>query len=249
MLELFPSSSGAVTRVLRVESFFDSALATFRAALFDSAVIATQPLNILPRPALTGEFVPADYFRQFARAEICRGERPLEIDLGCGDGSFLMALAREFPERDFLGVERLLGRVRKVCKKITRRNLENARVLRLESGYVTEWLLPEAAVSRLHLLCPDPWPKLRHHRRRLMQLDFLAAVRRALVPGGEFLFMTDHEEYFHWAAEKVTAFGNFELLEWSEDSFFYPKTDFQELWESEGKSMWRLRCRKPISVV
>jgi tRNA (guanine-N7-)-methyltransferase len=210
-------------------------------------VIASQPLNVLPRPALAGEFVPPDYFRRLEREEIMVGDRPLEVDLGCGDGSFLLDLAKEFPERDFLGVERLLGRVRKVCKKLTRRELANARVLRLDSRYVVEWLLPEAGVSRLHLLCPDPWPKLRHHRRRMMQLDFLEAVRRTLVPGGEFLFMTDHEEYFQWAVEKVAEFGKFELLEWTEDSFFYPKTDFQRLWESEGKSMWRLRCRRPLS--
>jgi tRNA (guanine-N7-)-methyltransferase len=206
-----------------------------------------QALNVLPRPGMAGEFVPADYFRELGRAEIRREGRPLEVDLGCGDGSFLLEMASRYPERDFLAVERLLGRVRKVCRKATRRRLENARVLRLESRYVVEWLLPEAAVSRLHLLCPDPWPKLRHHRRRLVQVEFLAAVRRALVPGGEFLFMTDHEEYFQWVEEKVADFGGFERLEWAEDSFFYPKTDFQQLWESEGKSMWRLRCRKPVS--
>ena len=194
---------------------------------------------------MPGELVPADYFRKLERAEICRGHRPLEIDLGCGDGSFLMGMAKEFPERDFLGVERLLGRVRKVCKKITKRHLENARVLRLDSKYVVEWMLPEALVSRLHLLCPDPWPKFKHHRRRVMQLDFLEAVRKSLLPGGEFLFMTDHEEYFHWAAAKVTEFGKFEQLEWTEDTFFYPKTDFQMQWEAEGKSMFRLRCHKP----
>jgi tRNA (guanine-N7-)-methyltransferase len=209
--------------------------------------MTNQALNVLPRPAMAGEFVPADYFRRLGRAEVCRDGRPLEVDLGCGDGSFLMEMAGQYPERDFLGVERLLGRVRKVCKKITRRGLENARVLRLESRYVVEWLLPDEAVSRLHLLCPDPWPKVRHHRRRLVQVEFLEAVRRALVPGGEFLFMTDHEDYFRWAEEKVAAFGGFERLEWNEESFFYPKTDFQQLWESEGKAMWRLRCRKPLT--
>ncbi len=205
-----------------------------------------QELNVLPRPPMAGEFVPADYFRALGSGELCRPGRPLEVDLGCGDGSFLMEMARRYPERDFLGVERLLGRVRKVCRKATRQGLANARVLRLESRYVVEWLLPEAAVSRLHLLCPDPWPKLRHHRRRLVQVDFLAAVRRVLEPGGEFLFMTDHEDYFLWAEEKVADFGGFERLAWDEDAFLYPKTDFQRLWESEGKSMWRLRCRKPL---
>lgn len=225
--------------------FLDSELASGRFSDFHAPVTETQPFNILPRPALAGELVPVDYFQKLNRAEICRGDRPLEIDLGCGDGSFLLEMARAFPERDFLGVERLLGRVRKVCRKITRRGLDNAKVLRLESRYTVEWLLPAASISRLHLLCPDPWPKLRHHRRRIVQVDFLEAIRQALIPGGEFLFMTDHEEYFRWASEKVEKFGKFERLEWTEDSFFYPKTDFQELWESEGKVMWRLRCRKP----
>lgn len=210
--------------------------------------MTNQALHVLPRPGMAGEFVPANYFQTLDREEILRVGRPLEVDLGCGDGSFLREIASHHPERDFLGVERLLGRVRKVCRKITRDRLENARVLRLESRYVVEWLLPEASVSRLHLLCPDPWPKLRHHRRRLVQLEFLDAVRRSLVPGGEFLFMTDHEEYFHWVEEKVALHGGFEHLEWTEESFFYPKTDFQKLWESEGKSMWRLRCRKPLSA-
>lgn len=193
---------------------------------------------------MAGEFVPGHYFERLAAAELVRDDRPLEVDLGCGDGRFLMEMAEHHPERDFLGVERLLGRVRKVCRKVTRRKLENARVLRLESRYVIEWLLPEASVSRLHVMCPDPWPKVRHHRRRLLQVEFLEAVRRALLPGGEFLFMTDHEEYFEWAVAKVEEYGRFERLVWEEDSFFHPKTDFQIQWEAEGKRMWRLRCRR-----
>lgn len=193
---------------------------------------------------MAGEWAPEDYFRLIERGELCHEDRPLEIDLGCGDGSFLLEMARHHPERDFLGVERLLGRVSKVCRKITRGGLSNARVLRLESRYVVEWLLPEASISRIHLLCPDPWPKIRHHRRRLVQMDFLAALHRALVPGGEWLFMTDHPEYFEWSLEKVAAFPGFEVLPWPDDAFFYPKTDFQIQWEAEGKSMHRLRCKK-----
>lgn len=206
-----------------------------------------QPLNILPRPAMRGEFVPAHYFRKLEMSTLIRDDRPLEVDLGCGDGSFLMEMAAHYPERDFLGVERLLGRVRKVCRKATQRGLTNCRVLRLESRYAVEWILPQESISRLHLLCPDPWPKLKHHRRRLVQQEFLEAVWRGLLPGGEFLFMTDHPEYFEWAEAKVAAFGKFERLEWDENSFFYPKTDFQIQWEAEGKVMFRLRGRKPVT--
>jgi tRNA (guanine-N7-)-methyltransferase len=212
------------------------------------AVSHSQPLNVLPRPAMAGEFVPDHYFSRLEKSDLVRGDRPLEVDLGCGDGSFLMEMAAHHPERDFLGVERLLGRVRKVCKKATKRGLTNCRVLRLESRYTVEWILPPASISRLHLLCPDPWPKFKHQRRRIVQQEFLEAVWGGLVSGGEFLFMTDHEEYFRWAEQKVAAFGKFEQLEWEEDTFFYPKTDFQRQWEAEGKVMFRLRGRKTVSA-
>ncbi|WP_353566933.1 tRNA (guanosine(46)-N7)-methyltransferase TrmB [Haloferula sargassicola] len=189
--------------------------------------------------------MPADYFRRAGRGEIFDRGAPLEVDLGCGDGSFLLAMAEHFPERNFLGVERLLGRVRKVCKRATRLGLENVRLLRLESRYTVEWLLPEASVSRLHLLCPDPWPKARHHRRRLFQPEFLDAVVQVLEPGGEFLFMTDHPEYFEWSDEIAGSYPGLERLPWQEGAFFYPKTDFQRQWEAEGKSMHRLRLRRP----
>ena len=193
---------------------------------------------------MPGEFVPTEYFRRLDAAELVPPGRLLEVDLGCGDGSFLVAMAREFPDRMFLGVERLLGRVRKVGRKLTRAGLENARVLRLESRYTVEWLLPEASVSRLHVLCPDPWPKARHHRRRLIQPEFLAAVHRTLRPGGELLFMTDHDGYFAWAVEMAERSGDFTRLPWEEDTFFYPKTDFQVQWEAEGRTMFRLRLEK-----
>ena len=135
-------------------------------------------MNTLPRPPISDkEFVPPHYFRRLETEEIRIGERPLEMDLGCGDGSFLIDLAKHHPERDFIGVERLMGRCKKVSKKIKRNALDNARILRLDSKYVVEWLLPESCVSRIHLLCPDPWPKFRHHRRRLVQIPFLTAIK------------------------------------------------------------------------
>jgi tRNA (guanine-N7-)-methyltransferase len=198
------------------------------------------------RPVEPNELVPADYFKELPLDEHFANDAPLEIDLGCGDGSFILGMAEHYPDRNFLAVERLLGRVRKVCKRSHKMDLKNLKVLRLESLYTLEWLLPESCVDRLHLLCPDPWPKAKHHRRRLFQEPFLNAVVRVLKPGGEFLFKTDHEEYFEWSEEHLVAFDKLERLSWEEDDFFYPKTDFQIQWEAEGKSLQGLRSRKAI---
>ncbi|MEM7012836.1 MAG: tRNA (guanosine(46)-N7)-methyltransferase TrmB [Verrucomicrobiota bacterium] len=190
------------------------------------------------------EFLPSDYFAKATSADIFDVDREMELDLGCGDGGFLISMAKQNPERNFLGVERLLGRVRKVCRKAQRANLDNVRLLRLDSAYSVRWLLPKAAFARVHLLFPDPWPKKRHHRRRIVTEEFGRNVRQLLVPGGEFLFKTDHEEYFEEASERLAQLTDiFEIVDWSEDAFFYAETDFERQWKAEGKTIGRLRLR------
>ncbi|GEP45401.1 tRNA (guanosine(46)-N7)-methyltransferase TrmB [Brevifollis gellanilyticus] len=191
-------------------------------------------------------FVPPDYFRELRRDEIFPdASRPLEVELGCGDGTFLFGMAKQHPERDFLGLERMLGRVHKTMRKIRNGGLTNAKVLRLESGYSTGWLLPTASVSRLHLLCPDPWPKKKHFPRRLVNQDeFLNGLARVLMPGGEFLLKTDDAVYFEDAQVSLAARPEFERLDWPEDAFFYPTTDFEAHWLAMGRSMNRARWRR-----
>ncbi len=93
------------------------------------------------------EVYPEEWFRRLEAGEIFpeRAEAVTEVDLGCGDGSFLNGMARQYPERNFLGVERLLGRVRKVCRDTRKAELTNVRALRLETTYAVEWLLPKMA--------------------------------------------------------------------------------------------------------
>ncbi len=190
-------------------------------------------------------FIPPDYFRELCREEIFPdATRPLEVELGCGDGSFFLGMAQQHPERDFFAMERMLGRVSKTCRKVDRAGLTNAKVLRLESGYTVGWLLPSASVSRLHLLCPDPWPKTKHEARRLVnQEEFLIGLMRVLVPGGEFLLKTDDRVYFEDALVSFGKRAEFERLEWPSDAFFYPTTDFESHWLAMGREMHRARWR------
>lgn len=203
-------------------------------------------MKLIPRPAEPGEFLPENYFCRLSPGELFTREAPLEVDLGSGDGSFALAMARQFPDRNFLAVERLLGRVRKTCKRATEAGLPNLRVLRLEARYTVEWLLPHASVSRLHLLFPDPWPKARHHRRRLISAEFLRALSKVLVPGGDFLFKTDHEGYFEWATDELALSEHLHSISWDDESgelSEYPRTDFEAQWLAEGRLVHKLRAR------
>ena len=122
--------------------------------------------------------------------------RPVEVELGAGDCSFLLELARLRPERNFLGVERMLGRLRKLDRKGRRAGLTNLRGLRVEAAYCLEYLLPIEAVEALHVYFPDPWPKRRHWRRRLVNDRFPDLAARVLRPGGWVHLRTDHPDYF-----------------------------------------------------
>jgi tRNA (guanine-N7-)-methyltransferase len=190
--------------------------------------------------------VPTDYFRELAPHEIFADcERPLELDLGSGDGTFLVEMAALHPERNFLGVERLLGRVEKTAKRIRQRGLKNVRVLRLETTYTVAWLLPANLATRIHLLCPDPWPKKKHHGRRLLNdAEFLAGLHKVLRDGGEFLVKTDDQHYYEHVLEVMGGQARFQRLDWPDDAFPYPKTDFEQQWLALSKPMERARWRK-----
>jgi tRNA (guanine-N7-)-methyltransferase len=170
---------------------------------------------------------------------------PVEIDLGCGDGAFLAALARENPAHNFLGIERLLGRVRSVCRKVARLELNNARVLRMESTYVVANLLPAGSVTAFHLLFPDPWPKRRHHRRRSFTREFLLAIHRALIPGGLFHVATDHADYF-CQIERVIAATDIFAISCEQNDF--PSSSFEQKYVARRLFIHRLRLRKVSPV-
>ena len=142
------------------------------------------------------EIVPASFFAPLDLENIYGRSAPLEVDLGCGDGSFLVEIAAANPARNFLGIERLAGRIRSAHRKIVQRQLTNARVLRVEVAYAVQRMLPADSVALFHLMFPDPWPKRRHWRRRVVTDDFLTSIHRALQPEGLLRITTDQVAYF-----------------------------------------------------
>jgi tRNA (guanine-N7-)-methyltransferase len=167
----------------------------------------------------------------------------VEVDIGCGEGSFLLAMAKAFPDRNYLWIERLLGRVRKVCRNASREGLTNVRLLRLETAYALRYVLPLETVSVAHVAFPDPWPKRYHHPRRLVQDGFMEALRGILVAGGELRVKTDDEPYFQWMEKVFTRAKGYERIDWPEEAG-YPVTDFEQRFLAQGLPIYRARLRK-----
>src|ERR1051326_2509453 len=139
--------------------------------------------------------------------------QPLEVELGSGDGSFLVERARRMRNHNFIGVERLLGRIRKMERKAKRAGLENLRGIRIESAYFLEYLLAPQSTVALHIYFPDPWPKRKHRRHRLINGRFPALAHAALIPGGAVYVRTDDEDYFSQMEEVFAAAPGFEPIE------------------------------------
>jgi tRNA (guanine-N7-)-methyltransferase len=185
------------------------------------------------------ELIPETYFAPLDLLSIFGRIAPLHVDLGCGDGSFLCELAQRHLNKNFLATEKLVGRVAKVCRKAA--ELKNVRVLNVESSHAVRYLLPEASVETFYLLFPDPWPKRRHHRRRLVQSDFLNSIHRALEPDGVFQIATDQPDYFEHVERLVHRLSGFEIVKPEMD---LPSTKFERRFRDQSAPIYRLALRK-----
>ncbi len=170
--------------------------------------------------------------------------QPLEVELGCGDASFLIGYARRHPDRNFIGVERLLGRIQKLDKKGRRDGLTNTRGVRIESSYFLEFLLPLHSATALHVYFPDPWPKKKHRRHRLIGESFPALARQALAAGGTVFLRTDDVDYFQQMNEVFAAVKEFERTE-TPPALAEITTDFEREFNAQGiptlRAAFRLR--------
>jgi len=206
----------------------------------ESAFSAGAPASPITASVL---YKPANWFEPLDWRAVFAQYRPLEIDLGCGRGAFLLWAARTYPQRNFLGVERLLRRLRRVDRKAVRAGLDNVRLIRVEATYLIVKLIPDNSVSTYHILFPDPWPKRRHHSRRLISAPLLGDVHRTLTAGGVVNCATDHEEYFEWIQCEFQKTGQFG----EQDPAVLPQeawTDFEREFVAAGKRVYRCRWQK-----
>lgn len=155
---------------------------------------------------------PSSYIEKFDWTKLFAAPQPVEIELGSGDGSFLSQYAKLHPEINFLGVERLLGRLRKLNKKGLRTNLTNLALLRLEAAYLMEFMVPKESIHALHIYFPDPWPKRKHRKNRLINERFTEIVAGALKPNGTIYMRTDDLDYFEQMTRVFNANARFKAV-------------------------------------
>jgi tRNA (guanine-N7-)-methyltransferase len=146
-------------------------------------------------------------------AELFQKSQLLEVELGCGDASFLVEYARRNPERNLIGIERLLGRISKLDRKGRRAGLINLRGVRIESSYFLKHLLPACSAAALHIYFPDPWPKKKHSKNRFINESFPRLACAALVPGGVVYLRTDDVDYFAQMTDVLGASNEFKKVE------------------------------------
>jgi tRNA (guanine-N7-)-methyltransferase len=196
-------------------------------------------------PALTMDFArliegPATLF-----------PRPVQgvmLEIGFGGGEHLASMAKAHPEIGYLGVEPFLNGVAKLLHAIEENALENIRLLRGDAREVLA-ALPDASLERVYLLYPDPWPKRRQRKRRIVDMLFLSEVARVLKPGGEFRFATDIDDYAGWTLARIAQQEPLVWLAETADDWRLPwpewhRTRYEEKAIREGRTPGYFRFRR-----
>lgn len=180
--------------------------------------------------------------------EVFGAHRPLRIEIGVGNSPFLIDVARLEPEYNYLGLEHAMKRVIKFLAKVNASGLENIRVLPLHSGRVLREAVEPGTLDHLFVSFPDPWPKRRHARKRLVQPEMIERVRDLLLPGGGISLKTDLPEY---AFQMLSVADSCPGLENSSGrgrfapSPRYPfPTPFELAWLEEGRRIFHLEYER-----
>jgi tRNA (guanine-N7-)-methyltransferase len=186
--------------------------------------------------------------KQAARKEALRqdclkalqGAKCIVFEAGCGHGHWLTAYAEAHPEHCCVGIDLIAHRIRKGQEKCAKRNLSNLHFFKAELGEFLEILPPETRFGMTVLLFPDPWPKARHHRRRMVQAAFLDILAGRTDSGGCFYFRSDDRPYYDWTIEHLEAHPDWEID--AEGNWPYEtETYFQSLMDSFNSVVARRR--------
>ncbi|MCK9261746.1 MAG: tRNA (guanosine(46)-N7)-methyltransferase TrmB [Azoarcus sp.] len=196
--------------------------------------------DMLPKIGVPYQATPIDLDVVFGR------KAPKILEIGFGMGETTAKIAAAAPEKDFLGIEVHGPGVGALCKLVSEQALSNVRIMQHDAVEVMRDMIADGTLAGVHVFFPDPWRKARHHKRRIIQPDFVALVATKLAPGGYLHCATDWENYAHWMLEVLAAEP---ALENTADGFA-PRPDYRPLTKFEnrglrlGHGVWDLVFRR-----
>lgn len=165
---------------------------------------------------------------------------PLELEIGSGKGTFLVQQSMACEQINYIGLEYALGFWRYAADRCRRRALENVRLVHIDADLFVRRYSPDQCFKQVHIYFPDPWPKARHNKRRLIQAPFLRELHRVLDDQGTVRIATDHDDYFQWMCDHLAKVSDlFERLTFeSPDSAGEGElvgTNFERKYRREGR--------------
>jgi len=175
-------------------------------------------------------------------------QQPLEVEVGSGKGLFLHSAAIASPEHNFLGIEIATKYARYAAARLAKQQLQNAVMIHGDGQRLLGEFLPDNSLAAVHVYFPDPWWKKRHHKRRVMNEQFVPQIERTLAPGGTLHYWTDVEDRFHETLELIAAHsglaGPIEVDERPAEHNLDYRTHFERRMRLAGKPIYRAEFRK-----
>jgi tRNA (guanine-N7-)-methyltransferase len=164
------------------------------------------------------------------------------LEIGFGMGGATATIAESNPDKDYLGIEVFRPGIGRLLWEMERRSVSNIRIIQHDAAVVAEKMIPDGALEAVHLFFPDPWPKKRHNKRRLVQRPFTETLARKLKAGGYLYMVTDWEDYALHALSELSAS---QPLRNAHEGFappapWRPKTKFEQKGLAAGRAIYEL---------
>ena len=192
--------------------------------------------ELMPRYGVPYRAAPLDFAALFGR------QAPAVLEIGSGMGETTARIAAEHPEVDYLAVEVHAPGVGALLRRVQEAGLANVRVVQHDAVEVLRDMVPAGSLAAIHVFFPDPWPKKRHHKRRLMQPDFAALAASRLAPGGRLHAATDWREYAEHMLEVLSGVPGMRncAADFAPRPPWRPETKFEKRGRGLGHGVWDL---------